>query len=256
LTATTDQNGFAVVTLQVPTSAITQIATIRATDVTSGNSISSNFTIVAFNDGSAVLSVSPESISVPGLPHDPPQCAIGVPVTYLVFGGTPPYTVVASLPFVTFAGVPVLNSGGSFTVRATACVDNDTLTITDASGRFITATFSSVLGPAATTGGGGTTPGDCASFSPANPACPTGPTSMALSTCAEVANATITPGTTPLTGATATGGLTALLNNGTGTLSVSRASGTATTPASVQINAGSFFITVPVTLSGAAAGAC
>ena len=70
LTTTTDQNGFAVVTLQVPTAATTQIATIRATDVTSGNGISSNFTIVAFNDGSAVLSVSPTTVTVPGAPHD------------------------------------------------------------------------------------------------------------------------------------------------------------------------------------------
>jgi hypothetical protein len=256
LTATTDQNGFAVVTLQVPTSAITQIATIRATDLTSGNSISSNFTIVAFNDGSAVLSVSPDSVSVPGLPHDPPQCAIGVPVTYLVFGGTPPYTVVANLPtFVTIAGSPIPISGGSFTARATACVDPETFTITDASGRFITATLSSVLGPAATTGGGPTS-GDCATFSPANPACPTvTPSPLALSTCVQVANATITAGTTAVGAPSFTSGLTATVS-GT-TLSVSRAAGPApTTPQSVQVNAGSFFVTVPVTLSGAAAGVC
>lgn len=256
LTATTDQNGFAVVTLQVPAAAITQIATIRATDVTSGNSISSNFTIVAFNNGAAVLSVSPTSVSVPGFPHDPPQCAVGVPVTYYVYGGTPPYTVAADLAtLVTITGSPVANSGGGFTARATGCVDPETFTITDASGRFITATLSSVLGPAATTGG--TTSGDCATFSPANPACPSvAPSSLSLTTCAQVANATVTAGTTPLSAPSATAGLTATLAGSTLSVSRTSASGTPTTPASVQVNAGSFFQTVPVNLSGTAAGSC
>ena len=234
LSAVSDTNGFAVVKLQVPTTAITQIATIRATDVTSGNSINSNFTIVAFNDGGAVLSVSPASASVPGLPAATPQCAIGVPVTYYVYGGTPPYTVAANLPsLVSITGTPVTRSGGGFTVRALNCV-SEILTITDASGLFVNATFASVLGP--TTTSGGTTTGDCSTFSPPNPSCPTvSPSSLSLTACTGAgssATATISGGTTPYTAA-APSGVTATVS-GT-TLTVTRASGTVTTPLTVQV---------------------
>ncbi len=251
LAVTSDQNGFAVVQLQVPTSATTQIATIRATDVASGNAISSNFTIVAFNDGAAVLSVSPTSISVPGAPHDPPRCAIGIPVTYYVFGGTPPYTVAASLPtFVSITGTPVVNSGGGFTVRANACVD-EVLTITDASGRFITASFASVLGPAATTGGG--TGGTDCTFSPTPTGCPTvSPTTLSLTACTGAgasANAQVTSTSTPVAGAPS--GLTALITGSTSpyTLTVTRASGTVSSPATVTVSAGSLSQNVSVTVS-------
>jgi hypothetical protein len=110
ITATTDQNGFAVVTLTVPASATTQIATIRATDLTSGNAISSNFTIVAFNDGSAVLSVVPTTATVKGPPASPPVCAVGAPINYYVFGGTPPYTISLTVPKSPAASSPLLRT--------------------------------------------------------------------------------------------------------------------------------------------------
>jgi hypothetical protein len=258
LTVTSDQNGFAVVKLQVPTSATTQIATIRATDVTSGNAISSNFTIVAFNNGAAVLSVSPTAVSVPGTPHDPPQCAIGIPVTYYVFGGTPPYTVAANLPtLVSITGAPVANSGGGFTVRANACAD-EVLTITDASGRFITASFASVLGPAATTGGG--TGGTGCSFSPTT-GCPiVTPSSVTLASCGAMVNPTITGGTPPYT-TSSPSGITAIAPGSSNpvTLTITRTSDGGTVPASpatVTVSSGSLATSVTVTLTGAAAASC
>jgi hypothetical protein len=251
LTTTTDQNGFAVVTLQVPTSALTQIATIRATDVTSGNAISSNFTIVAFNDGTAVLSVSPTTVSVPG--PDSSTCSKGTPVVYRVFGGTPPYTVSADLPtLVTITGSPIAKSGDAFTAITVDCVALETFTITDASGRFINATLSSVKGSGT---GGGSGGADCTGFSPAPAGCPTvGPLS-ALTACTGTgssASATITGGTTPYTIGSYTSGLTPSVSGST--LTVIRANGTLTVPASgsVQVNAGSFFVTVPVTISSPA----
>jgi hypothetical protein len=239
------------VTLAVPASATTQIATIRATDVTSGNSISSNFTIVAFNNGTAVLSVAPTTASIPGLPASPPKCSFGVPVDYFVFGGTPPYTISASLPtFVIIQGSPVLTSGGFFTAITNGCVDPDTLIITDASGRFITTTFSSVPGPDSGSGGG-TPTGDCSTFSPANPNCPTvTPSTLPLTACAgsgSQATATISGGTPPYTAASGSPGVTATVANTT--LTVSRAAGTVTSPVSVQVNAGSLFQTVTVNVS-------
>lgn len=250
LTAITDQNGFAVVTLQVPSSALTQIATIRATDVTSGDSISSNFTIVQFNNGSAVLSVSPTSVSIAGLPHDPPQCATGIPVTYYVFGGTPPYTVAANLPtLVSIIGSPIPVSGGGFTARPNGCVE-ETFTITDASGRFINATLASVLGPAATTGGTGGT--DC-SFSPAPSGCPTvAPTTLSLTACTGVgssATASVTSSSAPTSSAPA--GLTATITGSSSpfTLTVTRAAGTISSPATVTVSSGSFSQTLSVNVS-------
>jgi hypothetical protein len=249
LTANTDQNGFAVVTLQVPASALTQIATIRATDVTSGNAISSNFTIVAFNDGSAVLSVSPTTVSVTGLS---PTCTPGIPVVYRVFGGTPPYTVTANLPtLVNISGSPIAKSGDAFTAITNGCVALETFTITDASGRFINATLSSAAGSGS---GGGSAGGDCAGFSPTPAGCPTVvPSSLALSACSGAgssASATITGGTTPYTIGSVTSGLTATPSGST--LTVSRVvPGTVTAPATVQVYAGSLFVTVQVTVSPA-----
>jgi hypothetical protein len=251
LTVTSDQNGFAVVTLQVPANATTQIATLRATDVASGNAISSNFTIVAFNDGASVLSVSPTSVSVPGTPHDPPQCAIGIPVTFYVYGGTPPYTIAANLPtFVSIIGTPVPNSGGGFTVRANSCVD-EVLTITDASGRFVNASFASVLGPNTPTGGGGG--GTNCSFSPAPAGCPgVEPTNLSLTACTGAGSSTtasVTSTTAPV--AAAPSGLTATITGSASpfTLTVTRASGSVSSPATVTVSAGSLSQDVSVTVS-------
>jgi hypothetical protein len=253
LTVATDQNGFAVVTLQVPVNATTQIATLRATDVASGNAISSNFTIVAFNDGASVLSVSPTSVSVPGSPHSPAQCAIGIPVTYYVYGGTPPYTIAANLPtFVSITGTPVANSGGGFTVRANSCVD-EVLTITDASGRFVNASFASVLGPEAPTGGG--TGGTDCSFSPTPAGCPTiASTTLSLTACTGAgssATTSVTSTTVPV--AAAPSGLTASITGSTSpfTLTVTRASGSVSSPATVTVSAGSLSQNVSVTVSPA-----
>ena len=255
LTTTTDQNGFAVVTLSVPASATTQIATIRATDLTSGSSISSNFTIVAFNNGSAVLSVVPTTATIKGPPASTPVCAVGAQINYYVYGGTPPYTVALTVPSVVIIrGSPVQVSGGFFTAITNGCVDLETIVITDASGRFTTVTLSSVLGPTSGTGGGGNGATDCSSFSPSNPACPTvGSTTLSLTACSgsgSSATTSYTAGTTAVTGATVpsgTTGITAQAQNGT--LTVTRTSGTLTSPVTVQLNAGSLFVPVTVNVS-------
>ena len=177
--------------------------------------------------------------------------------TYYVFGGTPPYTVAASLPtFVTITGSPIAASGGGFTARATACVDPETFTITDASGRFINATLSSILGPAETTGGGGN---NC-SFSPPAPGCPTvNPAAVTLTACTGAgssATVNVTSTTAPVVAATS--GLSAPLSGSSSpyTVTITRTSGAALQPATVTVSAGSLSQTVSVTLTGAAAGSC
>ena len=258
ITATTDQNGFAVVTLTVPASATTQIATIRATDLTSGNAISSNFTIVAFNDGSAVLSVVPTTATVKGPPASPPVCAVGAPINYYVFGGTPPYTISLTVPnVVIIRGSPVQVSGGFFTAITNGCVDLETIVITDATGRFTTVTLTSVLGPDSGTGGGGGGASDCSSFSPSNPACPTvGQTTLSLTACSpqsgSTASTSYTEGTTPVTGATIESGSGIQAQAQNGTLTVTRSSGAATSPVTVHLNAGSLFVPITVNVTNAA----
>jgi hypothetical protein len=256
LTVVSDQNGFAVVTVQAPVGALTQIATIRATDVTTGQQVTSNFTIVAFKDGSADLSVSPGAVTIPGLPASPPICATGVPVTYYVYGGTPPYRVAVNLPtLVSISGSPIQQSGGGFTASTSGCVDA-VFTITDASGRFTNATISSVLGPDSSSGGGGGGGGgsDCSSFSPPNPACPTiSPAALDLTACTgagSTANATISGGTPPFTTSAPTGVTATIVGN---TLTVSRVTGTTvTSPLIVRVNAGSYFRDVTINITPAA----
>jgi hypothetical protein len=250
LTVVSDQNGFAVVTLQAPSTALTQVATIRATDVTTGQYINSNFTIVAFKDGSAVLSVSPAEVTVPGLPASPAQCPIGVPVTYFVYGGTPPYRVTVNLPTqVTLFGSPIPQTGGSFTATTNGCV-TAIFTITDASNRFINATLTSVLGPDSGGGGGGSTSGNCGSFSPPNPACPTITSTISLTACTgsgSSASATIFGGTGPFTvGSITPSGIVDASISGT-TLTVTRTTpSSATGPVTLRVNAGSYYREVTV----------
>src|SRR5690242_14815647 len=138
LTVVTDQNGTATVRLVVPVNAATQIATIRATDVTDGSSVVGQFTIAQFVDGSAVLTVIPTGKTTFTGP-DTTQCANGGQATFYIFGGTPPYTVATNFPSaVTISGTPVQRSGGGFTITTTGqCVTNLTFAITDATGRTV-----------------------------------------------------------------------------------------------------------------------
>lgn len=150
-TVTTDQNGVAAVRLLVAVSAPTQIATIRATDVASGESIVGQFTIAQYTNGSATLTVLPTGTTTFTGP-DTATCDAGGMASFYIFGGTPPYTVATNFPqAITIKGAPVLKSGGGFTITTTGvCVTNLSFIITDASGRVATSpTVDNVVGTAA-----------------------------------------------------------------------------------------------------------
>src|SRR5512142_2488155 len=151
LTVNTDQNGNAAVRIVVPASAATQIATIRATDVTGGSSVVGQFTIAQFVNGNSVLTVIPTGVTTFTGP-DTAHCSSGASATWYVFGGTPPYTVAASFPgAVGITGSPVMRSGGGFTATTNGtCFTNMTIVVTDATGRvLVTApTASNVVGTA------------------------------------------------------------------------------------------------------------
>ncbi|MBL8310268.1 MAG: hypothetical protein JNL19_07590 [Burkholderiales bacterium] len=149
LTAVTDQNGQALVSLRtdvVPS----QVALIRATDVTSGNRVDTSFTILEQTNGTAVLSVVPATYTVKGFYTGECPASAG---DYVLYGGVPPYTVVSGLPnavtltsnSISGQSITVGRSGGVFTASngsSAGCGGYTApLTITDSAGRTITAQY-------------------------------------------------------------------------------------------------------------------
>jgi len=149
ITVTTDQAGQAIVRLRADVNAPTQVALIRATDLTSGNVLNGSFIIAQFTDGSGTLTAIPTTWTVTG--PDAANCAANVPVTYYIFGGTPPYRIQSTLPgFANIVPSVVQTNGGSFTAILTGQVcapaPGAQITITDATGRTIAVSLISTPG--------------------------------------------------------------------------------------------------------------
>ncbi len=138
LTVITDTAGYAVVSLFVAANTPTQVGILRATDVTTGNQLTANFTVLQVTTGGEVLSVLPQGVTTIRGPSTG-VCSTGVTVTNYIFGGTPPYQVATNFPgTVSLAGVPVQRSGDGFdTITNGSCFINLTYVITDATGRTI-----------------------------------------------------------------------------------------------------------------------
>jgi len=139
LTVASDANGNATVILQAAVNAPTQPAQLRATDLTTGNSVVGNFTIVQVTDGSTILSVVPATATITG--PDTATCTTGFKVDYFIYGGTPPYHVSSTFPEgATLVNSVVAAAGGFFeAITNGTCVNPLTFTIVDATGRQITA---------------------------------------------------------------------------------------------------------------------
>jgi hypothetical protein len=139
LTVTSDAAGKASVVLQAAVNAPTQPAILRATEVTTGNSVNGVFTIVQQTDGSAILSVVPDTATISGA--DTLTCSSGFRVNFYIYGGTPPYNVASTFP----SGATLLNSvvaqpGGFFGVVTNgSCVNPLVFSIVDSVGRQTTA---------------------------------------------------------------------------------------------------------------------
>ncbi|MEO6748443.1 MAG: hypothetical protein ABI294_02510 [Casimicrobiaceae bacterium] len=155
LTVTTDNAGLAQVGIQALVNVPTQPAQIRATDLTSGQALIGNFTIVRNQDGSAEITVIPDTATITGL--DTATCSSGVIVDYRIYGGTPPYRVTASFPqFIDILNPTVQNSGDFFEVRTNGgCVNPLVFSILDSAGKQTTATLINSPGTATPGGGGG-----------------------------------------------------------------------------------------------------
>jgi hypothetical protein len=185
LTVVSDQFGVAQVILQAAAGVPTQPALLRATEVTSGNQQTTQFTIVQSINGAGVLSVLPSSITFNG--PDTQTCTNNFRADYYIYGGTPPYTVAASPSAPVFlANVPVLMAGGFFTAISNGlCTTSNgiLLIITDASGLTTTATFANLPG---------TTP-------PTPPPPPSPPPPLVLAPAGGYAISGCVPGTTQFT---------------------------------------------------------
>ena len=149
LTVVSDQFGVAQVIIQANANAPTQPALLRATELTTGNQQTAQFTIVQTINGAAVLSVVPDTATITG--SDTVTCSSGFRIDYFIYGGTPPYTVVSTFPTaVTLVNSVVLAPGLSFTaITNGTCVDPLVFSIRDAVGLQTTATLHNVLGTAA-----------------------------------------------------------------------------------------------------------
>src|SRR5437762_733991 len=123
LTVVSDQFGVAQVIVQAIAGVATQPALLRATELTTGNQQTAQFTIVQTINGSSVLSVVPSTATITG--PDTSTCSSGVRVDYFIYGGTPPYRVTASFPTAVIIVNPtVLASGLPFTaITNGACVN-------------------------------------------------------------------------------------------------------------------------------------
>jgi hypothetical protein len=156
-TIVTDQNGQAIVTIKSDAPTPTQVALIRATDLVSGNRVDGSFTIVQSVSGSPSFNVSPKEATFTGFFDD--QCGSGS-LRFVIFGGTPPYNVVANNPSIAYptlsaqltvaTSVVVAKSGDFFFGVATGGICSGKreglFTITDSAGQVITAKLTSDKG--------------------------------------------------------------------------------------------------------------
>jgi len=137
------------VIIQAQVNAPTQSAVLRATEVATGNSIIGTFTIVQSTDGTAILSVVPQTATINGA--DSATCSSGFRVDYYVYGGTPPYRVSSTFPAAITLVNSIVNASGGFFEAITngACVNPLLFTIVDATGRQTTAQLINVPGTTA-----------------------------------------------------------------------------------------------------------
>ena len=139
LTVVSDSLGSAAVVIRANVNAPTQVAQMRVTDLTSGQTLTGNFTILQVTDGSQILSVIPDTAEITG-PFKG-SCTADVATDYYIYGGTPPYRVSLTFPQGATLVNPIVNASGGFARVITngSCLDPMTITIVDATGRQTTA---------------------------------------------------------------------------------------------------------------------
>jgi len=164
LTVAADSLGVALVSLRAPVGVPNQYSTIRATDVTSGQTVSYVLTIGQTIDPTAIA-ITPSEFTWTGAFKD--RCVSGALTSHLITGGTPPYAVGQSIPdFAVLTGSPpgppgqvvpaqtvttVGRNFGSLLVVVTGLVcsvgaNGNVITVTDAIGRVARLTIGNTVG--------------------------------------------------------------------------------------------------------------
>lgn len=147
-TALSDQNGLLRVRLRALAGAPAQNALVQITDPDTGafQRIVIPIQQLPTGPGGATFFALPSSITFTG--PFVGQCASNAASDFVIFGGTPPYTIVSSSPFIGVSPPVVTASGGSFRaqVAGAACLSNIPISITDAAGRTISVTVSNQEG--------------------------------------------------------------------------------------------------------------
>ncbi len=162
-TVVSDATGLAQVVIKAAANAFTQPALIRATEVTTGNQVTGQFTIVQTTNGALVLSVIPATATITSASAT--SCTSGFRVDYFIYGGTPPYRVTSTFPTgATLVNTTVASSGGFFeAITNGTCVNPLVFSILDATGLQTTASLQNLVGTAS-----GTAPPAPVAISPAS----------------------------------------------------------------------------------------
>ncbi len=139
--ATTDETGTATAIIRGNVGATLQVALIRATDILTSAYRLGNFVIRQTTLTGTDFTTVPNTWAVGGSFKN--ECPGGV-VDYIIFGGTPPYTIRSTISDVTVSPTPTsIDNPNRFTARFSpvGCGDagySPVFTITDATGRTIT----------------------------------------------------------------------------------------------------------------------
>jgi hypothetical protein len=142
---TSDHLGDVSAIVRVPANTVTQVGTLRVTDVASGTSHTQSF-IIAGGTSATTLTAVPSAFTFTG--PDNATCGTGTG-QFFVFDGTPPYTAVSGDNNVSITFIDPNHNPGRFQINANnpnTCVTNGTIVVTDAANAHTTVTVTTAKG--------------------------------------------------------------------------------------------------------------
>ncbi len=144
----TDETGVARARMRITASVPSQTALLRITEIASGAYRETSFAIAQYNGNNPSFFALPSAVSFAG--PGTGVCASRASTSVVLFGGTPPYAITGGSGFYTASPSLVERSGDAFSLvlssAAPVCLDKVPFGVTDATGRTITVTLSSVEG--------------------------------------------------------------------------------------------------------------
>jgi hypothetical protein len=142
---TSDHNGVASAIIRGDPNQLTQVATLRLTDVATQVQTFENF-ILNGGANSAQLTAIPNTFTFTG--PDSNTCGTGTG-QFFVFDGTPPYTALSADSNLVLNFIDPNHNPGRFSFTASnpnVCLDNGTIVVTDAAGARTTVTVNTAKG--------------------------------------------------------------------------------------------------------------